>query len=106
MRKVRPDGRVEDALHIVGPGGVWIMDLPYECHYTDEHRMRSWLAGLYWKVRHTVWSAEAQQDGIAFWSGLHPTYGFRVFYRDLNKGWSVIERKGRELIERIEGGAC
>lgn len=75
------------------------------CHRAEETLAKAILQTLYTAFP-THWDVEFQNDSIAFWCGLHPTYGYRLRYADLNKGLSIIRRKGLELVERIQAGAC
>ena len=75
------------------------------CGPADEILAKNILMTLY-RVKPIQWDVEFQDDVIAFWCGLHPTYGYRLRFTELNKGLSVIRKRGQELVDRIEGGAC
>lgn len=75
-------------------------------HPTDENLAKALLMQLHKADMRRTWTLEIQCDSIAFWCDLHPTYGYRMSSKELNKGFSVIRRRGIELIERIRGGAC
>jgi hypothetical protein len=75
------------------------------CHRNELPLAKGVLMTLY-NAYPCYWDVEFQNDTLAFWCGLHPNYGCRLRYKDLNKGLKVIRQKGRELVERIQAGAC
>ena len=96
---------ITDKIRIEGWGGDGPNKvlLSATCHKNEAVLARDILHTLY-TTYPCYWDLEFQNDTINIWSGLHSTYGCRLGYKDLNKGLSVIRRKGMELIERIKGG--
>jgi len=75
-------------------------------HPTDETWAKQMLLVLHRAVPSMSWELEIQSGSILFWCGLHPTFGYRMTAAQLNKGYSILARKGQELVERIKAGAC
>ena len=85
--------------HAPGYGGL----LTADCHPNEINFAKQILLALA-QAYETSWHVEFQDDRLAFWCGLHETYGYRMGWHDVGKGMHVVKKRGQELVERIKAG--